>query len=618
MKNIAVVSMLISALLWSTYPVAATLASKGLSFFWGFLIGATVSVIFYLALAFFKNIPLHIRALFLCKTCVLNLLLAAALLSTGSLAFFYALVNYSPIFSTILLEAWPVLAAVISPLVIPNKIWRSTPASSWFFAGLAFIGVGLLTIDPSRLSSAILKSSIISVILPIYGAACFAIAGLIQSKLSTIVSERIGDNEDKFISVINIRIFTDLAVSLLTILYTPFLINIGLVSPISEIGFTGLAPAIYLGIVVYGVAGFFFTYSYTHSDDRMVGIIATLAPVGAVVWLAMLGLDSFSKTAFLGILIVVSSNIALASRNRYHSSITYSIFAGFSAAIFIIVTGDSMIINLTPTIEIVGLIFAIILGFSLERSSTYMKNRDELRTGLVVCCKRMLIIAKRDKRVKEKELAALLDELLITILDIEHSETSIEFDDALKRLWDLHGKIHSLTDISDHQENWDEYISKLVELSADWINAKTHTISISEKYIILLLGMSTIIGILIDRSTSNVADVISIVAVTGISFLLGELHDYSINRPGRSFGSLNVVQDAFREIGKTLYIPPKIIAKGQMPSPNKPIYVRTVNGENHNLETIKVSPDPIWLTLSLRIITIIVGILVIGLILFNK
>jgi len=312
----ALLSMSLSVLIWSLYPLAVTLGLDTMTsmqmifvvyLFSGF--GALFLGAHYLwqsgtlshAIQIQKNLPR--RAYFpiiisglagiLCHT---FFIIALGMADKGGVSLLY--------------ESWPIIAVVATPLMM-RKRWKEVSLVEFVVSIIALIGVAIIilsddSIDFGLNNSKILTAetdytSLIGYILAFSGAYMCAI--LVVTK--GVYAENFKEMNDDMGATIISEVFSR-GISMILMLIAFFFFK-------EQLSFEAINwPAtFYVGFVVFVVGGALYTYSLLRSDTPTLHIMYYFVPVFAVVWLWVANETTINFGLFIGGGIIVACNIYL-------------------------------------------------------------------------------------------------------------------------------------------------------------------------------------------------------------------------------------------------------------------------------------------------------------------
>lgn len=309
-------SMATAVLIWSLYPLAATIGLEQMSslqmivivyFFSG--IGALLMGGFYLfqngslkqALVIQRNLkpraygPIIVSGIAgsLCHT---FFIIALTLADKGGVSLLY--------------ESWPIIALIATPLLM-KKGWKEVSFKDFAVSLIAMCGVAIVIfsdqdIDLTLHSSNILSekpdySSLGGYILAFVGA--YMCAVLVVTK--GVFSENFNSLNDDFGSTLISEIFSR-SISMILMLGIFFMFD-------EPMGFSTIhwPSTFFIGFMVFVVGGALYTYALLQSDTPTIHVMYYFVPVGAVVWLWCAGEATVNIGLFIGGAVIVGSNIYL-------------------------------------------------------------------------------------------------------------------------------------------------------------------------------------------------------------------------------------------------------------------------------------------------------------------
>lgn len=313
------ISMTAAVLLWSLYPLAATIGLKSMSsmemilivyFFSGF--GALLMGGYYLK----KNGTLD-QAIKIQKSLKLNayfIILVSGVAGVMCHTFFIislTMANKGGV--SVLYESWPIIAVIATPFLI-QKTWKEVSLKEFIVSIIALIGVAIIILSDSNISfnqhdlgdSTINYTSIGGYILAFAGGYMCAI--LVVTKGA--YAENFKALKDDFGSTLISEIFSRVISMLLMIVAFQFFSDDLIFSNINW-------PAtFYIGFVVFVVGGALYTYGLLNSNNPTVHILYYFVPILAVIWLWIAREAEINMGLFIGAAIVVACNVYLFYKGR--------------------------------------------------------------------------------------------------------------------------------------------------------------------------------------------------------------------------------------------------------------------------------------------------------------
>ncbi len=313
--------MLLAALIWSLYPLAATLGLQTMSsiqmimvvyFFSGF--GALIMGFLYLW--YKKAIG---RAIKIQKTLHLNDYLTILISGTaGVLCHTFFIVSLTMADKggvSLLYESWPIIAVVATPFLI-KKQWKEVSLKEFVISFIALIGVAIIIFSDKEINIGFNKTTLLtdSIDYQALGGYILAFAGgymcavLVVTK--GVYAEKFSALGDSFGATMISEIFSR-SISLIWML-----IGFYFLKEQMDFETVNWASTFYIGFIVFVVGGALYTYGLLKSETPTIHIVYYLVPVLAVVWLWLARETEINAGLFIGGFIVLSCNAYLFHAGR--------------------------------------------------------------------------------------------------------------------------------------------------------------------------------------------------------------------------------------------------------------------------------------------------------------
>lgn len=309
------ISMGLSVLIWSLYPLIAGIALTTMGSIELTLIvlivasiGSLVIATLYLGarrslsnvVALHKKLTPHAFAIITISgvsgvLCHAFLYFALNLSHNGAVALLY--------------DAWPIIAVVAAPFLM-KKIWKNVGLKEFIAALIALTGVGFIAfadndisidISSNMISTRIDYSAIGGLILAFAGGYMVAMVGVTQG----VFAEYFKDLNDDLGATLIAQVWgRAISVVLGTILYIVFA---------EEQISTDIQwmPVLFIGIIVFVFGGASYTYALLKASTPTISVAYYFVPVLAVLWLWMAGMTEINIYLIIGGLIILCANIYL-------------------------------------------------------------------------------------------------------------------------------------------------------------------------------------------------------------------------------------------------------------------------------------------------------------------
>lgn len=318
----AVTCFLISLISWSLYPL---LASFGLmdvppiTFVLITQIAATVATFFIGGLLFADKKQALIKILK--QFGALDLEQYAGLILVGlcfilnNLCFIFALTLMDKAGATIIYEAWPIAALLLSPLIV-KKQWQDLRYSDLSYAVISFIGLICIVLADQgvtldrldrvfTLMQEVDFKSLIGALAAYIGAISLALATLIPAEVSNIINKRVPEIHNTLASATAAEMICRIAA-------LPFTFALFF---ILEDDFTltqnAVISASLIGVVVIALSSVTYTVAFLRALYPNFHVYWFLLPVLSVLWLEAFGFSEITPLMLIGALMIILSNIVM-------------------------------------------------------------------------------------------------------------------------------------------------------------------------------------------------------------------------------------------------------------------------------------------------------------------
>jgi len=308
------ISMSLAALIWSFYPLVASIGLEKMGslemilivyFFSGF--GAILLGWFYLwknklltkaikiqyELGFNAYIPILISGVsgILCHA---FFIISLTLASKGGVSLLY--------------ESWPIIAVVATPMLMKKK-WKEVSFKEFLAGIFALGGVAIIILSDNDIASLIKPDIYSDINYNALGGYILAFAGAYMCAVLVVTkgtySEYFNDLEDNIASSLVSEVFSrSISMCLMCIAFIALQDSLDIPS-------VDWAATFYVGFVVFVVGGTLYTYALLNTDRPTIHIMYYFVPIFAVIWLWLAGKSEINSGLFIGGAIIVACNIYL-------------------------------------------------------------------------------------------------------------------------------------------------------------------------------------------------------------------------------------------------------------------------------------------------------------------
>ena len=505
----------------------------------------------------------------------LFLVLATGLAISGYyLCLFYALEISPRIEASIINFLWPIIFVVLSWFFLEKKRTRISIIETLLLL-LAFIGAILVAVNDRRMEA-------LTTFHPGYIAA-FCAAIFAGTYLVLIEKVRVFYKKNHFIYFSALLLSTP-------ILYLYHLgAGVELVMTKNAIIFY-----VYMGLIVFSIGQLAWVYALEHYQTVIIASIAYLTPVISIVLLNLVLHDSISANAVFGISLILIANVALHSKYWYSSSTMGSflvlIFTGVACYV---IDGQEKQENFFVIIELFGLMFGIIVAFTLQRMSERVREQ-EWKFNEISESIQILLIDSEDKLEKKNydSVRLKVDNLLQKLIVYDYERNPVRKE---KYAEEMFSSIYQLnTSIVDYTKGGQllDIMQNIQEKVGQWVLSKSQKLSVGEMTALWMLGLAAVFFLFISRANTFYGDIATIVFSSSVVFLLLVIRDYNLNRPERDFTKLMVSQEIFKRNGFDYFLPKNVLSSRQFPMPTSKHTFRCGIGKDGQTEMEEIAPEP--------------------------
>lgn len=317
----ALTYMCLSVIIWSLYPLAATIGLKTMGSFEMILVvyyfsgaGAILLAFFYLWQSKLLKQSIEIQKT-LHKTAYIPIIVSGV---SGVLChsfFIIALTLAHKGGVSLLYESWPIIAVVATPFLM-KKRWKEVSFKEFLVSIIALVGVAIIILSDEGIGLTMAKTHSLSdsVDYTALGGYILAFAGAYMCAILVVTKGTYSENfktlKDDFAASIISEVFSRLISMVLMLIAFVFL------HQKLDFGSIHWASTFFIGFVVFVVGGALYTISLLKADRPTIQIIYYFVPVLAVVWLWLAGESSVNAGLFIGGAIILISNLYLDFASR--------------------------------------------------------------------------------------------------------------------------------------------------------------------------------------------------------------------------------------------------------------------------------------------------------------
>lgn len=585
----------ISIFIWSLTPLVVTVLKQSVNAimvaFLLQLVGLVAATIFtsylYFAkydMSFLKEIPIKAYKW---------IIIAGVVESLSYIAFYFAIQYGGAMQATVVHYLWPLILIVLSQVFITNTTLRLN-FYQWFLVFLAIIGsYFVITGGINIFTSSYFK-------LPLL----WAFASAFLSAMNSYAYKRFGNyftmtKWQQHAIILTPRVLVQVIVAFIAVLI--------LKAYVWQADFQSIALILYLGIFTLFLSHIGFSYALHNMPTEPLSIATYATPALSLIWVAVFLHQNMPNIALAGAGIVFVCVVLAQSKERYLNTASGLILALSIISLLILILPhlfiESIYFGFANGLSIAGIIFSIIIGFTLSR--LHLRNKE---TDLILIKVNNNIQDCINKFPETKEYMIEIAKLILFI----DANNSINKDDVIE-------KINKINDIKNKIENDfrlnDDLISNTFKDLDEWIYLRNIGLSLPEWFAILSLGFILVMGIIMSSSQTWFAHGVALLLSTVIIILIISVHDYEINRLSKQPMYLfSAKQSVLRKNYGGLVIPEKQWANSLFPLTRQYLKLITINsaGESEEKNILKetiISKKLIWILGSVGVILGLIAII---------
>jgi glycine betaine/proline transport system substrate-binding protein len=452
--------------------------------------------------------------------------------------FYRALFSTQKVDATIIAFSWPLIAVVAMRFIAPKHA-RNLRASEWVLISTAYIGA--IAIGVSGISRVGLLEG-----WELLFAFIAALAGGLYLPFGV-------NAVHVFDSIIGNKIkATFFAISLanLTSLILLYALVVATGQPLLfyAIDVWVVLICVLIGIGTYLLAEITWTWAFTEYKSLTLSSLAYLSPAFSVILLFLFFDQNIAPISAFGLILILFSNMSLHGSYRSSNALISALTGTLYVALISLFIQPAEIPQLTDMLYFISGLFAILAGFILSRVSSRRAQEIDGRTQLV----RTIVDHAHQNDLQSVERA---DRLLRGVIDVE-------FEPDLNNKAQLSGALRE--QMSQGEAAVAVRQSQLLAFDT-WLNIHRDRLSIAEKAALWLTGGVSILLLLVVRGDDPLATVGLYAFAAGCLLAIFSINDYETNNFQGFQRQTIKIQDGFREIGKSYYLPRFLVENNEIP-----------------------------------------------------
>ena len=435
--------------------------------------------------------------------------------------------------ATIIYEAWPILAAWLTPILV-IKGWEQVRRMDYVFGLLAVAGIAFIVSEDARNAVLELDFATLATLEPEkvtgYTLAFIASIGVaVSTTLRRNVTRAIKEKHGG-----DLLLATYFSSGLTRAAALPVFVLIYCLLPhdgnAKTFALETLPLACFTGIAVHLMGSVCYALSVIKSTGDVVPMPDFVAPVMAVAWLYLLGYSGITDFAIIGGLFVITANLLVTVRAEEGFAYTASILTLLLSGAYCYFTTGEALGDFYDAISVSAVFYAILIAFAWDRVLNRAKVEEQLSLNIAYGIENL--------RHKEKGKNAALQSFAAEANAIMISTDRTAIGAAYKNLLKIRGKIDANAESHAILQDLDSLIL-----------SKTKDILLSEVVLLCLIGGVTLIGILGYRPAGLWPDMMGFIMAGAIVYIFFAILDQVDERNRHLLcgtpENLCVINDAF-------------------------------------------------------------------------
>lgn len=305
-----------------------------------------------------------------------------------------------------------------------------------------------------------------------------------------------------------------------------------------------LAVCALIGIGTYLIAEITWTWAFQEYNSLTLSSLPYFSPAVSVVLLHVFFGEAVRPIAVVGLLVILFSNLTLHANYRSANALTLSLVATVYVALAAqVLPSEYEDATVEMAAALTGL-FAILAGFILSRASERRTRELDARSALV-------------QRIIDKDLTSdtsTTDSLLRDLVDLEYDTPYSEKD---LRAGALRSRLLG-PEVRQGQES-----KAATESLSEWVTIHRDRLSLGEQAALWATGLGSILYVLLLREDTIFGIVGPVVFASGALLTIFTIKDYDRNNINGFRNQVWRMQQGFRDIGRSWYVPAKVLRTGE-------------------------------------------------------
>lgn len=537
---------LTSVALWSLKPIFISMIGDRGDYAEVYVAAATISVAAsaLAALLLWRKSASILRGGRVALAGAANAAVSGLCLALWYYGFYRALYESPKADATVIAFTWPLIAAVVMPILSPSTAPK-LKLYQWFFVGVSFLGAITIAIADSSAGRGDSEGIV------------WAFVAAIGSGLYLPFAIRATNRFDSLIASKPTATFY--AISLAnTCSLAAVLIALRIMQrPLRFYAFDGQVVFIctLIGIGTYLVAEITWTWAFQEYKSLTLSSLPYFAPAISVVLLHVFFNEPVAPIAVFGLVVILISNLSLHAGHRTTNALSLTVIA----SVYVALSTQVLPVNVDgPVTEMAAAmtgLFAILSAFILTRAADRRTTELDARSVLV----QHLTTADRSKHKDRADL------LLRQLMDLEF-ENSLAGKEAVSL--EIRSEIDEVADAEDRRGSREAFSA--------WFTIHLDRLSTGELAALWITGLGSVLLVLLMRGSSIVGNAAAVAFAAGCFLVIFTIRDYDRNNIQGFKTQLWRLEQGFREIGKKYYAPRRLFDTGELTSSHLEGDIRTV------------------------------------------
>ena len=332
---------------------------------------------------------------------------------------------------------------------------------------------------------------------------------------------------------------------------------------------------LYLGLA-FGLGQVLWVKGVARYNNLSITSMVYLTPVGSIVFLNLLLGDEISPMAAFGAALIGTANFLMATRRQYPSAAAGTVVTALMVGFLVYLLPVFKTSNLPFVLETNGLIFAIVIGFTLNRLHENKRATDHALIELGEAARNVIVAGGETAREAGRTfLRRVIDRDFSTSPDTRESSLAAVYEalDELKR-----------------RVGESERTSVLESAVGHWAANDDDTGPKWEGIVLTMFATILIVGLLAQRDGTVAADLMVVLVSAGVAYLMFTVLAYHLRVVSYSETAVRLRVRICERNGFRPYLPARMIDDENLIRLHRPLEVVTERADGDRAVTL--SPPP--------------------------